>query len=330
MSVAVSRTRTSSAVNGSTRPTDATKDVLNPATGETIAEVPARHAESDVDRAVEAAKRRFREWLDTTPGERSEMLLEARRPARRATPRSSRQLESANVGKPLGMRARRDARLRADNIRFFAGAARCIEGQATGEYMRGLHLDDPARAARRRRPDRALELPADDGGVEVRAGARGRERRSSSRPSTRRCPRSARAVRARVLPAGRPQRDHRRRRARRRRARPPPRRAPRLADRRRRHRQGDRAGRRRTRSSASTSSSAARRRSSSSTTPTRPRSPRRQARRLLELRPGLHGGLAGPRGPEDLRRAARGARARRRVAEGRRPGRRRRRSRWGP
>src|SRR2546423_10905384 len=51
-----------------------TMDVLNPATGETIAEVP-RGTQADVDRAVEAAKKALPGWLDSTPGERAELLL---------------------------------------------------------------------------------------------------------------------------------------------------------------------------------------------------------------------------------------------------------------
>ena len=54
-----------------------TMEVLNPATGETIAEVP-QGTQADVDRAVEAAKKALPEWLETTPGERAEILLEAR------------------------------------------------------------------------------------------------------------------------------------------------------------------------------------------------------------------------------------------------------------
>ena len=60
-----------------------TTEILNPATGETIAEVP-QGAQADVDRAVEAAKRALAEWRETTPGERAEVLLEARRPDRGA------------------------------------------------------------------------------------------------------------------------------------------------------------------------------------------------------------------------------------------------------
>src|SRR5436305_13225443 len=75
-----------------------TMPVLNPATGETIAEVPASTAE-DVDPAVQAAKKALPEWLETTPAERAEPLLKladaldehAEEPA---------ELESRNVGKP--------------------------------------------------------------------------------------------------------------------------------------------------------------------------------------------------------------------------------------
>ena len=63
----------------------------------------------------------------------------------------------------------------ADNLRFFAGAARILEGKAAGEYMRGYTSMIRPRADRRRRPDRALELPADDGDLEDRPGARGRQ-----------------------------------------------------------------------------------------------------------------------------------------------------------
>src|SRR5437867_2823530 len=51
-----------------------TAEIINPATGETIAEVPSG-TEADVDRAVEAAKAALPEWLETTPGERADMLL---------------------------------------------------------------------------------------------------------------------------------------------------------------------------------------------------------------------------------------------------------------
>src|SRR5881392_2825526 len=111
-----------------------TMEVLNPATGETIPEVPSSTAK-DVDRAVEAAKSALPEWLETTPGERAEMLLKLA-DALDANTEELAQLESQNVGKPLPA-ARDELPVASDNVRFFAGAARTLEGRAAGEYMRG-------------------------------------------------------------------------------------------------------------------------------------------------------------------------------------------------
>jgi 1-pyrroline dehydrogenase len=112
----------------------ATAEVLNPATGETIAEVP-QGTQADVDRAVDAAKQALSEWLETTPQERSEMLLKLA-DTLEANAEELARLESQNVGKPLPA-ARDEIPVSADNIRFFAGAARVLEGRSTGEYMRG-------------------------------------------------------------------------------------------------------------------------------------------------------------------------------------------------
>jgi 1-pyrroline dehydrogenase len=134
MSVSVARYR--NFVGG--EPVDAvdggTMDVLNPATGETIAQVP-RGAQGDVDRAVEAARRALPEWLETTPGERSDMLLALAGLLEEHTEELA-QLESQNAGKPLAL-ARDELPVCADNLRFFAGAARILEGRSSGEYMRG-------------------------------------------------------------------------------------------------------------------------------------------------------------------------------------------------
>jgi 1-pyrroline dehydrogenase len=111
-----------------------TADILNPATGETIAEVP-QGTQADVDRAVEAAKRAWPEWRETTPQERAEMLLKLADAIEAHTDELAR-VESQNVGKPLGY-ARDEIPVCCDNLRFYAGAARCLEGRATGEYMRG-------------------------------------------------------------------------------------------------------------------------------------------------------------------------------------------------
>jgi len=90
-----------------------TAEIVNPSTGETIAEVP-NGTQADVERAVDAAKSALPGWLETTPGERAEALLKLA------------DALDANTEE-----------LASDNIRFFAGAARMLEGRATGEYMRG-------------------------------------------------------------------------------------------------------------------------------------------------------------------------------------------------
>ena len=111
-----------------------TQEVLNPATGEVIGVVPAG-SQQDVDRAVAAAKRAFVAFRDTTPGERAAMLL-ALADLIEQNADELGALESLDVGKPLGA-ARDEMPICADNLRFFAGAARLLEGKSAGEYMRG-------------------------------------------------------------------------------------------------------------------------------------------------------------------------------------------------
>jgi 1-pyrroline dehydrogenase len=111
-----------------------TMEVLNPATGETIAEV-AASTEEDADRAVQAAKAALPEWLESTPAERAELLLKLADLIEENAEELAA-LESKNVGKPLPV-SRDEFPVMADNIRFFAGAARVLEGRSAGEYMRG-------------------------------------------------------------------------------------------------------------------------------------------------------------------------------------------------
>src|SRR5882724_7611923 len=111
-----------------------TMEVINPATGETIADVPKCSAD-DVDRAVAAAKKALPEWLDATPKDRSE-LLHKLADVLEANAEELAQLESLNVGKPL-MASRDEMPFSADNLRFFAGAARNLEGKSAGEYIQG-------------------------------------------------------------------------------------------------------------------------------------------------------------------------------------------------
>jgi 1-pyrroline dehydrogenase len=112
----------------------ATMEVVNPSTGEVIAHVPSCTAE-DVDNAVQAAKDALPEWLDATPGERAGLLF-ALADVLDENAEELAQIESRNVGKPIGL-AREEMGFGADNLRFFAGAARMLEGKSTGEYIKG-------------------------------------------------------------------------------------------------------------------------------------------------------------------------------------------------
>jgi 1-pyrroline dehydrogenase len=111
-----------------------TMEVLNPATGEVIAEVPAGTAE-DVDRAVDAAKQAWGEWRHKTPKDRMELLLKLADVIDQNAEELAR-LESKNVGKPWWV-AVDEPGIMADNLRFFAGAARNLEGKAAAEYVAG-------------------------------------------------------------------------------------------------------------------------------------------------------------------------------------------------
>jgi 1-pyrroline dehydrogenase len=111
-----------------------TMEVIAPATGEAIAEVPRCGAE-DVDRSVEAAQKALPEWIEKTPKERSELLHKLADVMDEHAAELA-QLESENVGKPV-MASRDEMPFSADNLRFFAGAARNLEGKSTGEYIEG-------------------------------------------------------------------------------------------------------------------------------------------------------------------------------------------------
>ena len=113
-----------------------TRQIISPATGDAIAEVPEGTAE-DVDRAVRAAKRAFEEtWFDATPGERMRALLKMADLVEEHGDELGR-LESENVGKVLALTMSEEVPVIADQFRFFASGARFLEGLAAGEYMRG-------------------------------------------------------------------------------------------------------------------------------------------------------------------------------------------------
>jgi betaine-aldehyde dehydrogenase len=113
----------------------ATEPVLNPATGEEIAQAPLSGA-ADVDAAVGAARRAFADWSLTTPGARAEALLAIAGAIEEHGEELARE-EAINAGKPYAAMLADEIGVAADNLRFFAGAARCMEGRAAGEYMEG-------------------------------------------------------------------------------------------------------------------------------------------------------------------------------------------------
>jgi betaine-aldehyde dehydrogenase len=112
-----------------------TMDVVNPATGEVMAQAPDSTTE-DVERAVKSARGAFDGWSNTTPGERSLALLKLADAIEEHGDEIA-ELEARNAGKPL--QAVKDDEIGAmvDNLRFFAGAARNMEGKAAGEYLEG-------------------------------------------------------------------------------------------------------------------------------------------------------------------------------------------------
>jgi 1-pyrroline dehydrogenase len=112
-----------------------TRTIYNPATAEPIAEVPSGGAE-DVEAVVAAARTAFDEtWSNTTPKDRSLMLLKLAQKIEDAGEELAG-IESANVGKPSSVSSF-DVEFTVDNLRFFAGAARLLEGRSAGEYMEG-------------------------------------------------------------------------------------------------------------------------------------------------------------------------------------------------
>jgi 1-pyrroline dehydrogenase len=126
--------QTENFINGEFRPaaSGATDEVLNPATGDVITSVASSDA-ADVADAVTAAKDAFTTWSETTPRERFEKIT-ALADAIEGDLDNLKQLESTNVGKPVSI-IDFEFDLTVDNFRFFAAAARFMEGRAAGEYL---------------------------------------------------------------------------------------------------------------------------------------------------------------------------------------------------
>jgi betaine-aldehyde dehydrogenase len=111
------------------------EDVLNPADGEVIARAPLSN-EEDVDRAVRAARKAAAAWEDTTPAERQVLLLKLA-DAFEERAQEITDLETMDAGKPRQAMFDEEIPPMVDQLRFFAGAARALEGRAAGEYMKG-------------------------------------------------------------------------------------------------------------------------------------------------------------------------------------------------
>jgi betaine-aldehyde dehydrogenase len=111
-------------------------DLIDPSTGEAFATAPVS-GEADVDAAVTSAGEAFEGWRDATPSERSLALLRIA-DAIEARADEFVAAESRNTGKPLALTASEEIPPMVDQIRFFAGAARMLEGRSAGEYMSGF------------------------------------------------------------------------------------------------------------------------------------------------------------------------------------------------
>jgi betaine-aldehyde dehydrogenase len=113
----------------------ATSDVVDPTTGQVVAQAPVSGAE-EVDAAYDAAGRAFGEWGRTTPSERQQAMLKIA-DAIEAHAEELIALESANTGKIKALTASEEIPPMVDQLRFFAGAARVLEGKAAAEYLAG-------------------------------------------------------------------------------------------------------------------------------------------------------------------------------------------------
>jgi betaine-aldehyde dehydrogenase len=109
--------------------------VLNPATGEELARAPITTPQ-EVDAAVRAARGALQSWSRTTPAQRAEALLGVADVLEQHGDEIAR-LEALNAGKPIEAVKDDEIGVMVDNLRFFAGAARVLEGRAAGEYMEG-------------------------------------------------------------------------------------------------------------------------------------------------------------------------------------------------
>ncbi len=185
-------------------------DLIDPSTGEVFAAAPVSGA-ADVDRAMAAAATAFEKWRDTTPSERQRALLKFADAVEARTDELVA-AESQNTGKPLGAdRERGTAAGRSTRSGSSPAPPGCSRAGPPGEYLAGYESyvrREPIGVCAQVTP---VELPADDGGLEARAGDRGRQHGGAQ--AVRHHPGHhdhAGRDRRRVPAAGRAQRGHRR------------------------------------------------------------------------------------------------------------------------
>ncbi|MBO0897343.1 MULTISPECIES: gamma-aminobutyraldehyde dehydrogenase [Arthrobacter] len=122
-------------INGEFVPAQGTEqlEIINPVNGEVVASSPVSN-QADVDAAMEAAAAAFKTWKRTTPSERQLMLLRLA-DALEANADELVDAQHRNTGQVRSVIAAEEVAVGADQLRFFAGAARLLEGKAAGEYM---------------------------------------------------------------------------------------------------------------------------------------------------------------------------------------------------
>ena len=124
-------------INGKSVPSssDKTQDLINPSTGQVFAKAPVSNA-ADIDKAMKSAESAFEIWKESTPGERQKAINKIA-DAIEARSEELIGIESENTGKPIAVTRAEEIGPMLDQIRFFAGAARHLEGRSAAEYSKG-------------------------------------------------------------------------------------------------------------------------------------------------------------------------------------------------
>ncbi len=128
--------RINNVINGrSVEPSGVALDLVNPVTGEVFAAAPVS-TKADVDSAFEAAAAAFKTWSNTTPSQRQQVLLKVA-DVLDANAEDIVAIECENTGKPTTVMMSEEITPMIDQIRFFAGACRVVQGLAAGEFIEG-------------------------------------------------------------------------------------------------------------------------------------------------------------------------------------------------